>query len=274
MRIYGICLLKNEADIVRYSFGENLRWCDRIFVYDNNSADRTMDVVRELAREEPRIIPFGATNRPFVDSLRADVFNAHKHEAEPSDWWCRLDADEIHVDDVRGILGNLPKHEQFVWSIYVQFYPTEEDVPRLEAFEGKPPFEVNAGNLPRYYLADWAEPKFFRHRPGLVWQHGSWPEHAGLVASRMLRHKHFKYRSPAQIELRLATRKQARRDGHLGFSYSSETSWREKVNPAASLHRDHGDGQYIIEKEKLPRHLEPGWQRAVKRLLHGCGIWP
>jgi hypothetical protein len=274
MKIHGICLLKNEADIVRYSLLENARWCDRIYVYDNGSVDGTMDRVRELAQTCPAIVPFGSTDQPFVDRLRADVFNRHRHDAAPGDWWCRLDADEIYVGDVRAFLAGLPPHLQFVWSIYLQFYPTEKDVPRLEEHEGKLPFEVNADNLPRHYRADYAEPKFFRHRPRLRWVDGSWPDHAGLVSPEMLRHKHFQYRSPAQIERRLETRRQATRHGYEGFPHSSETSWREKVKRSETLHFDAGDGHYVIEENDLPRHLEPGWQRAVKRVLHGAGIWP
>lgn len=274
MKIFGICLLKNEADIVRYSFEENLRWCDRIFVYDNGSVDGTMDVVRELAKTQPGVVPFGSTDLDFVDRLRADVFNYFRGEAQRGDWWCRLDADEVYPDDVREFLTSLPAAEQFVWSVYLQFYPTEKDLARLEAYEGAPPFEANESNLPRYYLADYAEAKFFRHRPGLVWENGSWPEHAGLVARRMLRHKHFQYRSPAQIERRLVTRRAATAAGYGGFPHSHEASWREKVRPSETLHFDAGDNQYVIEEEKLPQHLEPAWQRALKRVLHGTGIWP
>ena len=233
-----------------------------------------MERVRELAKECPAIVPFGETREPFVDRLRADVFNHYRHEAQPGDWWCRLDADEVYVDDVRAFLSALPAQYQFVWSIYLQFYLTEKDVPRLEPHEGQPPFEADASNLPRHYRADYAEPKFFRHRPRLRWSQGSWPDHAGLVAPAMLRHKHFQYRSPAQIERRLETRRQATRDGYAGFPHSRETSWREKIKPSETLHFDAGDGRYLVEEEQLPRHLEPGWQRALKRVLHGTGIWP
>jgi glycosyltransferase involved in cell wall biosynthesis len=274
MKTHGICLLKNEADIVAYSLGENLRWCDFIYVYDNGSTDGTMDRVQALARSEPRIIPFGTRNEPFLDSFRADVFNHFQDRAAAGDWWCRLDADEIYVGDVRDFLSKVPRHLHLVWSIYLQFYPTEKDLPKLEAYEGQPPFDVTAENLPRYYLADYAEPKFFRHRPGLHWGGGSWPNHIGLAAPEMLKHKHIQYRSPAQIETRLRTRREAAAHGHVGFPHSSETSWREKIQPSSGLHFDAGDGQYIVETSRLPRHLEPGWQRLVKRVMHGTGIWP
>ena len=274
MKIHGICLLKNEADIVEYALLENSRWCDAIYVYDNGSTDGTMERVQALAKQHPHIIPFGTTTKPFHDSLRADVFNHFKAKAAPGDWWCRLDADEIYVDDVRAFLSRVPRHLHFVWSIYLQYYVTEKDLARLKPFEGQPPFDVNADNLPRHYLADYAEPKFFRHRPGLRWDHGSWPNHVGLVAPEMLRHKHLQYRSPAQIERRLQTRREAAATGWQGFPNSSEMSWREKIEPSERLHFDAGDGRFIVEEALLPRHLEPAWQRLVKRFMHAAHIWP
>src|SRR5260221_11704091 len=273
MKLHGICLLKNEADIVEYSLLENSRWCDFIYVYDNASTDGTMDRVRALAERHPHIIPFGTCNQPFVDSLRADVYHHFKAQAAPGDWWCRLDADEIHVDDVRGFLNRLPHHLHFVWSIYLQFYLTEHDLPRLAKFEVQPPFDIDADNLPRYSLADYAEPKFFRYRPALRWKNTSWPIHAGLTAPEMLRHKHIQYRSPTQLERRLRTRRDATAHGYLGFPNSTERSWREKVRPSSELHFDAGDNDFIVETALLPRHLDPGWQRLVQRFMHGVGIW-
>jgi glycosyltransferase involved in cell wall biosynthesis len=274
MKIHGICLLKNEADIVEYSLQENARWCDFIYVYDNASTDGTMDRVKALAARNPRIVPFGICAKPFADNLRADVFNRFKTQANPGDWWCRLDADEIYVDDVPAFLSRIPRYFHVVWSIYLQYYPTEKDLPRMEPFAGHPPYDITVENLPRYYLADYAEPKFFRHRSGLTWDHGSWPNHVGLAAPDMLRHKHIQYRSPAQIELRLQTRREAASHGWSGFPNSEERNWREKIRPSSELRFDAGDNQYLVESDRLPRHLEAGWQRIVKRIMHGTGIWP
>jgi len=274
MKIHGLCLIKNEADIVGYSLLENARWCDFIYVYDNGSTDGTMERVNELAKRCPQIIPFGTCTKPFSDSLRADVFNHFKSRVAPGDWWCRLDADEIYVGDVRAFLDRLPRHLHVVWSIYIQFYLTELDLPRLEPFSEQPAFDVNRDNLPRYYRADYAEPKFFRHRPGLRWNGGSWPDHVGLVAPDMLRHRHYQYRSPGQIEMRLRTRREAAAQGWAHFPHSLTHGWRDKIERSEKLHLDTGDDRYVIEDTGLPRHLESGWHRAVKRCMHGLGVWP
>ena len=97
MNIFGLYLVKNEADIIRLSLEESLRWCDRIFVFDNGSTDATWDIARNFATRDPRVVPFKQDAKPFDDALRAEIFNQYRSEASFGDWWCRLDADEFYV---------------------------------------------------------------------------------------------------------------------------------------------------------------------------------
>jgi hypothetical protein len=43
---------------------------------------------------------------------------------------------------------------------------------------------------------------------------------------------------------------------------------------AAAGSVDDGSDHYEIDEGKLPRNLESPLRRAVKRVLHGIGIWP
>ena len=103
MKIHGLCLIKNEADIVEYSLRENARWCDFIHVYDNGSADGTMERLNDLAKRCPQIIPFGTCTKPFSDGLRADVFNHFKSQAAPGD-------DHYVIEE-----AELPRHLESGW---------------------------------------------------------------------------------------------------------------------------------------------------------------
>jgi Glycosyl transferase family 2 len=273
MRIFGLCLVKNEADIMRLSLEESLRWCDRIFVFDNGSSDATWDITREVAARDRRVVPFKQDPKPFDDALRAEIFNEYRLEARAGDWWCRLDADEFYVDDPRTFLGSVSPANHVVWGAWLQFFLTERDLDRFPAgSESEPPF-VTPDFLPRYYQAKGGEPRFFRHRDRLVWPAGSWPAHLGLVEPRRIRVKHFQYRSPAQIQCRLDTRRAAAAHGWEHFGHSIQENWREKIANANSLTLDQGNGQYASESS-APYHLERSWQRAIKRLMHGLGVWP
>lgn len=129
MKIFGICLIKNEADIIEYSLNEHSSWADYIFVYDNGSTDNTWQIVKDLSKTNSKIIPFKSEAKPFRDGLRAEVFNAYQHLANPGDWWCiRCDSDEFYVDDPRTFLPNVKKYHHVVTSLHFEFRLTIEDV--------------------------------------------------------------------------------------------------------------------------------------------------
>jgi hypothetical protein len=86
--------------------------------------------------------------------------------------------------------------------------------------------------------------------------------------------KHVQYRSPAQIQRRLDTRRAAAAAGWQHFAHSTQENWRDKIADPARLHRDHGDGQYEIDEKALVPHLEPAWQRCLKHVMHGLHLWP
>src|SRR5262245_7685834 len=98
-RIYGICLVKNEDDVIAQTLTFATRYCERIFVIDNGSSDETWNVVQDLSRNHPAIVPFEQTLQPYGDWLRAIVFNAVHRELSDADWWLILDADEFLAED-------------------------------------------------------------------------------------------------------------------------------------------------------------------------------
>jgi hypothetical protein len=273
MRIFGLCLVKNEADIIRLSLEESLRWCDRIFVFDNGSLDATWDIVRDAAATNARVVPFKQDARPFDDALRAEIFNAYRMEATAGDWWCRLDADEFYVDDPREFLGGVSPRHHVVWGAWLQYFLTEEDLSRFREEDERDPVVMTRERLPRYYQALGGEPRFFRHRDRLVWKSGAWPAHLGVVEPRRIRVKHFQYRSPGQIQRRLDTRRAAAAHGWQHFGHSTQESWREKVADSKRLNLDRDDGMYASDPGTARSHLESPLQRVMKKVMHGLGIW-
>ena len=269
--IHGICLVKNEGDIVEYTLARAAEWCDHLYVLDNGSADDTWEIAQRMAESMPQIVPFKSETVPFDNALRGEVFRAFRDRAHPGDWWCRLDGDEEYVDNPADFLDAVPKRFHVVWSAHLQYYLRPEDVEGLSA-EGPPP-KIGSENLPRHYRANAAEARFFRHRPGLAWPDGAWPRHMGLVYPKRIRVKHYQYRSPAQIQRRLDTRHQAIRDGNLDFPHIVAHGWRDQL-VTDGLSYDSGDDRYEIDESNLPKHLEPMHQRVLKRILHGTGIWP
>jgi hypothetical protein len=272
MRIHGICVVKNEGDVMRWFLHESARWCDCIYVCDNGSTDGTWEIAQELAAQLPQVIAFRQDWKPFNDSMRSEVFNHFRSEAHEGDWWCRLDADEFYIDDPRTFLAALPRRYQVVWSVHLQFYLTREDLGRFDGENDLP--EISAENAPRFYAANASEGRFFRHRARLLWPGGAWPVHVGLVAPPRIRLRHLQYRSPGQIQCRFATRQETAARGGQTFSHWKRGDWHDLLADPAKLSRDRGDGVYEVDEARLPRHLEPAWQRVMKTILHGSGIWP
>ena len=268
-KIRAICLVKNEADCIEECLSEALAWCDRIFVYDGASTDGTWDKVRAMASD--RIVAWRSDDAVFREGLRALVFEDFRREAQAGDWWCQLNGDEFYVEDPRAFLAAVPRHEHVVWGVNLQYYLTPEDVDGAP-FTGR--FAEDRERI-RYYKAACAERRFFRHRPGLVWNdRDAWPRHLGVVHERLLRFRHYPYRSPQQIQMRLDVRRENRARGFEGWDHAKELDWREKIVPRDGLHLDTGDSALITESEVLRQHLERPRERALKRLLHGLGIWP
>ena len=267
-KIHSICLVKNEADIIEECLQEASKWSDHIYVYDGESTDGTWEKV--LAMQSDSIIPWKQDGKVFQESLRGEVFNAFKHQAKDGDWWCHLDADEFYDCSPKKFLAEVDHRNHVVWGIAVEYYLTHKDVENVD-------FSVSTSELLsklRYYKAENSEPRFFRHRAGLAWGDGSWPEHVGVVNPERIIYRHYKYRTPQQIQRRLDTRRNNRERGFPGWEHAVEINWQDKLVDVSELNHDVKNGPYKIDQTKVPNHLESFPRRTLKKLMHGTGIWP
>ena len=265
-KIHSICVVKNEADIIEHCLTEAARWSDRIYVYDGESTDGTWEKV--LAMQNEKIVPWKRHNKAYHDCLRGEVYNAFKDEVQNGDWWCRLDADEFYLDSPRDFLARVKPQYHVVWGIAIDYYLTYEDKDTLDFTQ------PTASLLPqlKYYKVTNSEPRFFRHRSGLVWhdEHAAYPKHMGVVNRERILYQHYRYRTPDQIQTRLDTRRQNREQSIR--SPTMKNNWQDLLVSSQQLHHDR-HSKYQIEPEKLPNHLEPLPKRTFKKVMHGSGIW-
>ncbi|MEO7328407.1 MAG: glycosyltransferase family 2 protein [Minicystis sp.] len=272
-KIHGMCLVRDEADIIAHTLRAASAFCEAIHVYDNGSQDGTWEIVQALAREDRRIRPFRRDTRPFDNAMRGEIWRQEKATSAEGDWWCILDADEIYIDDPRAFLAAVPRHQGRVWSASFQYYFTDVD---LAAYEDDPcryadpvPIEQRY----RHYLNNWSELRFFRQERELSWVEGArypWP--LGPPCPRRIRLKHFQFRSPPQMQRRLDLRSSSeafaheqradwsarvfarKRDAHPAppARRKESSSWQERIVPAARLVHDPGDGAYPVTEELMP----------------------
>lgn len=284
--IRSVCLVKNEIDVIVETLTAAARWSDAIYVFDTGSSDGTWEAVVRLAESQRSVVPFRREDVPFDDGLRSVPFLHHRHAARPGDWWCRLDADEHYIDDPRTFLAAVPARHDTVWSANFQFYLTDEDVVRWREDPARYADGVPVADRCRWYVNNWSEVRFFRHRSDLQWDGTPLPRPLRRSHPERIRLKHYQYRSPRQVEQRFATRREAMARHifahELRVDWSASilaepgrrrldgdhlpVEWTERVLPAASLVRDDGEHYEITEALMPPIvDLQPTVLRRAAR---------
>jgi glycosyltransferase involved in cell wall biosynthesis len=273
MKIFGIMVVKNEADIITHTLRSAMEWCDAIYVLDNGSEDGTWEIVKQLAHSNPAIVAHERSSEPFTEFIRARLFNVYRQHAQDSDWWCRLDADEIYIQSPRAFLANVASHE-VVWATQLQYYFTDVDLVRFNDDPKLYDPSIPLTHRYHYYQANWSEIRFFRHRRRLRWEHGAWPRHLGRVFPKRILLRHYQFRSPAQIQKRLATRSAVFDRGGWAGEHWRNTDWKSVICRSGTLEYDSDNGTFIVDEKVLPCHTDPPWGAAIKKVMHGTRLWP
>lgn len=92
--IYGISMIRNEADIVRLNVSYHLaQGIDRLLIVDNASTDGTDQVLQQISEREPRL-RWSSDNGPFLPS-RVMTELAREAFRDGADWVVPIDADEF-----------------------------------------------------------------------------------------------------------------------------------------------------------------------------------
>ncbi|BAU48101.1 glycosyl transferase family 2 [Sulfurifustis variabilis] len=272
MKLYAICLVKNEDDVIGQTLAHAARYCDGIFVIDNGSTDGTWDIVRDLAARDPRIVAFARTLEPYDDALRWPPYEEYHGRLSDDDWWLILDGDEFLAEDPRPVIAEASREPAEVINAWqIQFYYTEKDHAAWLAGEDtrdRPIFERR-----RHYRIDWQEPRLFRNRREGTWEDAylrrklpaprgedgqEGPVRVGRIARRKILNRHFQYRDPEQIEKRLRLRY-----GHAKFAAQVDsTDWRTKMRSSRHLHCHRPGERWHFSASGLTYYYS-SWMRYV-----------
>lgn len=271
IRVFGLTLVKNEADILAQMLANASRFCHRIYVFDLGSTDDSFEIAK--AHEKDGIVVAWKKERvAYHNGRRARIFNAFKGEARPGDWWLRLDADEFYDEDPRPLLARATRRgEHVAFSKHVQFYYTDKDYEDwLAGRETLADRQRPIANRRRFYRVNSTEPRFFRHRANLQWnERFPWPHRLGLYAQERMFVRHYQFRDPVQMEIRTLDRLEAKRDGCGSFSHVQNADFKTYMLKAADLNYDNGGiVQWKISPGELPEHLEAGWRRLAKAVYY------
>ncbi len=268
MRIHGLCIVKDESDIIRQGLSAARAWCDAIYVFDNGSADGTWEIVRSLAERDPAIVPWKQDPVPFRDGLRADIYNNFADRAEPGDWWVRLDPDEFYVENPREFLSKVPSSVGCVWHASLQYYFSTEEARRYREDPAQFGDDVPVEEKCHYYFNHWSEIRFVRHEVMDPWVgKEDWPE--GLTERSFSYHRrilcrHFSYRSPQQIERRIKARAESILRESL-FRHESFKNWRKATLSMLSRKQPNWNWKdwETLEENESRENLNFSWESRV-----------
>jgi hypothetical protein len=256
--IHALCIVKNEEDVIEQTLLAASAWCNWIYVLDNGSEDRTWKLVQGLASRRLGIVPFTQDRAPFDDALRNEILSRYSNRARLGDWWCILDADEFYIDYPPEFLKQVPWQYRSVFAQTYNFLFTNRDLGMY--LEGKFESTRSVNDRLRYYMVgEYSPMRFFRHEEKLtrIPDEGPYP-----IYPKRIRFKHYPYRSPEQIALRLKTRISAMQRGEFLHEKRSNwvrdgvivpgparpdeipVSWEERVVPSWHCRYDNGDGRY------------------------------
>ena len=235
MKVYGLALVKDEADVVGECIRHALGFCDVVAVLDNGSEDGSADVIEQLVAEHPdRVRSYGVEHRPYVLDLRRDMYDDLHRDLSADDWFLQLDVDEFLVGDPRPTLARATAdgfNQVATWQAQFQF--TDVDLADWEAGRDDPALSII--DRRRYYRVEWREGRFWRNDPAQAWtgQDRNLPDFADRLARYSLVNRHYQLRDPDQIAKRLANRVKAKTD--TAFAHVTSTDWRSEVVPAKGL---------------------------------------
>lgn len=236
IRVYGLMIAKNEADVIAQSLRYALNHCAKIIVMDNMSTDGTWEIVEGLAAEHPgRIIAHCRLDQSFSDGLRAIAYNAYHRELGPDDWWLRLDADEfLNADPTPTLETAHTEGADFIRANQMQFALTDADVSAIEAGVDSRAQPIEERR--RHYRVNWREFRFFRNCPDVAWdviENGQFPQNLSKqkICSESVFNRHYAVRDVEQLKMRIALRQ-----GSAAFAHVADADWRGYVVPAEGLH--------------------------------------
>lgn len=115
IKIIGLMIVKDEADILKDCLDSAAKWLDGVFVVDNGSVDDT----RKIIAKHSIIMGVVDFNREFDESVIVPLLHSMVKN-ENIDWFVDLDADEFYSENARNIVTNCP-NEFNVISVNIRY---------------------------------------------------------------------------------------------------------------------------------------------------------
>ena len=275
MKIHSLCIVKNEDDVIEETLVKAAKWSDFIYVFDNGSTDLTWEKILNLSQTYSQIIPFKQDDCAFDDSLRLQMFNEYRQNFSSGDWICRLDADEIYIDNPQLFLAKIPQKYDIVLATMFTYYFTDKDLEKYYKNPDSYSDNVSVEDKCKYYQNNELEIRFFKYKQNLNWlqkkecliksDYKDWPRLKGNVFPLKIWLKNYRYRSPSQIQKRIELRRGLTKKGlfpqDMKYKWkkiaaninkkSDIWSWESRIADSSKLNLDVDDFKYVLREDLM-----------------------
>ena len=235
MKLYGLLVAQNEADIIADTLSHlrRLNVFEKIFFFDLGSEDDTLAKAMQFTDvlHAPQRL-----DEVYTEGLRFELLAKHRAFFEIGDWLAIVDADEMYAENPRPVIEAAERQKATCISTYqAEFMLTDVDLAGADDLDPTVPIF----NRRKHYLIQWSEERFYKFLPDEGLLSNAHP------SSRRLLNRHYQYRSPAQIDLRIRTRLANRTKArHLPsrqkWPQIFSRHWTDYVTPHRLLHYDDG----------------------------------
>jgi len=207
-KLFAVCFVKNEEDIIADCLRHAARFCDRIYVVDNASTDRTWEIVKDL--DLAPVVAVGSKDFIYREYLRIWFMGWKERELGRGNWWYILDADMFLDGDPIGAIVQAEKEGADAIAVnVVNFHLTREEVESARR-HGR---EEGWRDRVFYHLYESGEVDLFKNTGRLDYGICSrLPLGLTRECTRRLISRHYPARSAEQLDKRIQSR-----SGNLDF---------------------------------------------------------
>ncbi|UCF56292.1 MAG: glycosyltransferase family 2 protein [Deltaproteobacteria bacterium] len=200
--LFGVCFAKNEEDIIADSVTHAADFCDKVFVVDNASTDRTWEIVKGL--KLANLVTVCSKDFVFRDYLRLRFMDTKKEELGLDNWWYIFDADEFLVDDPFDTIIQAEEERADCIAVEVINFL----ITRGEFRDAQESLHQETWHARKHYVLYESGPvKFFKNTKYVDYNICDFmPFGITKECSQRLLMKHYPYRSLAQLKNRVYTR--------------------------------------------------------------------
>jgi len=294
-RVYTHCVVQNEADVIGPCLDTAAEFSERIWVWDMGSTDSTWEVLESRRSDTIQVSRHEDLSSLTVKDIRIQMLDELRPEIPEGSWLYRLDADEFIIGDPRPLLAAAAREgAELVRGWVLNFRPTHADI-RLMDELGQAEWErIPLVERLRSYRVGSPFWKFLRITPDVRWWVEDERSRVAHVSGRKPREaserfvmRHYQYRGPSQVALRLETRRKRliAAEAEAGvpqreFWYEQTDSFRDHVVPSHRCRRwEEGEEAPSVTTsdllcywarrlrntlQKLPRNLRRSLVRRVK----------